>query len=576
MVPPDRGQLLGRAVWKARYVVVGRRATPFGTASNGKDCPQNSPGYSHLMQSSRSNSISNKPYKLALSDDLHISIFKHREDVEPSQSWPLSSVIDCQIQMVARRKGAPVLPTLVITLMDKERKRRSSRAGGFMSSHKDAAEQSIWFRTPSEEDSDELHDWARYILSKKGTNGGEDSPISPSTASFSPRVREGPDCFPRPGSGSLNYRVLHHKSSTTTYSTATTATTAAKERPITISSDTPSLRSKRSDVSSPSSNFAMQPSAYAIPGQQYTTVLPSDLPSPVNTTSDFQGLIDSFPTARRSSTMSSLVRGRENSVSSHIQHASIPEMGSPTAMSESILDRAFQLKYIPGSESEVPGEEKLSSLARFDALMRQAEDNRKAREATAKRQQQHLEEQLVARSAFDDDDSSDSDNAQDMDDSDADDNDFAHEAYQGGETPPLISLKAQRALQFISSRPDLKSPTTSPRPSISRNPTSFHANVTPVPTQTPPPMRPHTSNGKARPNVTHRAQSTHIVPSQHGYGFDVARVAEEAKRRPSASAVIPEHYDQTSKRPMSAAPVVGGAATSTRPSRQERASLGLR
>lgn len=217
-------------------------------------------------------------------------------------------------------------------------------------------------------------------------------------------------------------------------------------------------------------------------------------------------------------------------------------------MSESILDRAFQLKYIPGSESEVPGEEKLSSLARFDALMRQAEDNRKAREATAKRQQQHLEEQLVARSAFDDDDSSDSDNAQDMDDSDADDNDFAHEAYQGGETPPLISLKAQRALQFISSRPDLKSPTTSPRPSISRNPTSFHANVTPVPTQTPPPMRPHTSNGKARPNVAHRAQSTHIVPSQHGYGFDVARVAEEAKRRPSASAVIPEHYDQTSKR----------------------------
>jgi hypothetical protein len=53
---------------------------------------------------------------------------------------------------------------------------------------------------------------------------------------------------------------------------------------------------------------------------------------------------------------------------------------SPPGPRETILDRAFQMRCIPGSDREVPGEEKLSSLARFDALMREADEKRKKRE----------------------------------------------------------------------------------------------------------------------------------------------------------------------------------------------------
>lgn len=56
------------------------------------------------------------------------------------------------------------------------------------------------------------------------------------------------------------------------------------------------------------------------------------------------------------------------------------ESGSPPFPRETILDRAFQLRYIPGSDQQIPGEEKLSSLARFEALMQQADEQRKLRE----------------------------------------------------------------------------------------------------------------------------------------------------------------------------------------------------
>jgi hypothetical protein len=39
---------------------------------------------------------------------------------------------------------------------------------------------------------------------------------------------------------------------------------------------------------------------------------------------------------------------------------------------ETILDRAFHLRYIPGCQQQASGTEKLSSVALFDALPRQA------------------------------------------------------------------------------------------------------------------------------------------------------------------------------------------------------------
>ncbi|KAM0411982.1 hypothetical protein ACHAPD_010205 [Fusarium lateritium] len=261
--------------------------------------------------------------------------------------------------------------------------------------------------------------------------------------------RDTSEYFSRPSSGNRSgrsdLRSLQHKSSTTTQSTATTTTTT-RERPLTISSESPSLRSKRSDVSSPSSNnFPIQQMNFPIPGQHYTTVLPTDLPSPINTTGDYQGeFIEGWTSAQgRSSTMSSPIRGR-SSIGSQPPHPSIAtvESSSPPGPRETILDRAFQMRCIPGSEREVPGEENLSSLARFDALMREADDKIKQREKAERAQQ------MAMRSAFEASESS-----SDEDDSDSDDSD--EDAYGGlpdRRGPALIPSTTQRALQFIADR----------------------------------------------------------------------------------------------------------------------------
>jgi hypothetical protein len=46
----------------------------------------------------------------------------------------------------------------------------------------------------------------------------------------------------------------------------------------------------------------------------------------------------------------------------------IPDM--PLIPQQTVLDRAFYLQYIPGCEHQELGAEKLSSVARFDALFR--------------------------------------------------------------------------------------------------------------------------------------------------------------------------------------------------------------
>ncbi|KAF4338201.1 hypothetical protein FBEOM_7943 [Fusarium beomiforme] len=423
MVPPERGQILGRAVWK---------------------------------------------------------------------QWPVNSITNCQVQQINHRKQGPVLPTLVISIADKEKKRRSSRAAGLISSSKEANATTLWFRTPPDDHHLSLHEWARNILARKSPMSPE-SPMSPQFSNpFASMSRDTSDYFSRPTSGNKSGRSdprsLQHKSSTTTQSTTTTT----RERPLTFSSESPSLRSKRSDVSSPSSNnYPIQQMNFPIPGQHYTTVLPTDLPSPVNTTGDYQGeFIEGWTSAQgRSSTMSSPIRGR-SSIGSQPPHPSIAaiESSSPPGPRETILDRAFQMRCIPGSEREVPGEEKLSSLARFDALMREADDKIKQR-AEAERAQQ-----MAMRSAFEASDSSSQDDDSDSDDLDED----AFGGVPDRRGPSLIPPTTQRALQFIADRRDPAPLSPSSRSSVSR---------TPMIPQSPP-MRPHTAHAKTRPNPTTRTNST--------------------------------------------------------------------
>ncbi|CAM1508371.1 Fc.00g052190.m01.CDS01 [Cosmosporella sp. VM-42] len=491
MVPPDRGQILGRAVWKSRYVVVGRR-----TAAAGHKDHQSQPSYSQLVTSSR-NGSGPKPLAKAPTDECCLLIYKHKEDSEPQQQWPINCISGCDVQMLAHRKQGPVLPTMVVTISDKERKRRSSRAAGLISANKEPSATTLLFRTPPDDHHPSLHEWARFILSKKSPMS-PDSPMSPKFSNpFSSRSRDTPDYFPRPTSGSQSHcsdgRGLQHKGSANTYSTGT------RERPVTFSSA--SLRSKRSDVSSPSStNYPIQTS-FPIPGQHYTTVLPTDIPSPVTTIGEYQGeFIEGWTSAQgRSSTMSSPIRGRD-SLSSQTPQPSVTatEASSPPGPRETILDRAFQLRCIPGSEREVPGEEHLSSLARFDALMREADDRRKQREAAERA------EQIAMRSAFEASDSSEEDDEVDSDGTD--------DAYgTGRRSPALIPPTAQRALQFIAGRHESSRSTPSAaRPPVSKTPMGMRADHL---TQAPP-MRPHTAHAKSRPNAAQRTQSTpQLTPS---------------------------------------------------------------
>ncbi|PNY25660.1 Uncharacterized protein TCAP_04401 [Tolypocladium capitatum] len=475
LVPPDRSQILGRPSWKPRYVVVGRRS-----AAN-----------TRVRQASltvgRSDCALSKALAITPSaDDYCISVYKSKDDLDPIKQWSANSVADCQVQLVTNRKQSPVLPTLVITIADKERRRRSSRATGFMYPNKESATTTLWFRTPPDHHHPSLHDWARFILSKKGATPSSESPVSPIfTSPFATRSHESSDHMQRPGSGS---RALKHQSSTATYSTGPRDHIAA------FGSESPSLRSKRSDISSPSSTYAPQKLPYAIPEQHYTTVLPSDLGSST-TLGDYRGeFIEGWTSAQgRSSTMSSPTQGRD-SISSQALRPSIYDAASPPAPGETILDRAFQLGQIPGAESYVPGQENLSSIARFDALMREAEERRKQNEADTKA------ERVAMRSTFEDDDSSDE---AELDESDVADSDsVAHSEERDGHGEALLmSPGAQRALAYIAGgRRENGRSSASRRPGMSRANLSFHAGAEPASSSPAPVLRPHTAHAKSRHN----------------------------------------------------------------------------
>ena len=360
------------------------------------------------------------------------------------------------------------------------------------------------------------------------------TPTSPVFSNpFQPQSAEALDYVSRPTSGNPNtradVRALQHKSSSATYSTST------RERPMTFSSASPSLKSKRSDVSSPSSNLVPAHQVnYQIHGQHYTTVLPTDLPSPITSVDDYQGdFIEGWTAAQgRASTISTPTHGRD-SISSQPRKASAAatDSSSPPRQRETILDRAFLLRCIPGMENEVPGEEKLSSLARFDALMREADEKRRHREAVQRAGQ------TTMRSAFEADDSSEDEaETENSDDTDSNYDDYADERQL--RSPPPISNSALQALDYISGRPEPDRTPTSARP-MSKDPRGF-PNGQAVSTLTQyPPMRPHTAHAKSRPSLSHRVLSTSQLPFAAS-SQDLPSVAE----KPSETSNLRPNGDQ--------------------------------
>lgn len=410
--------------------------------------------------------------------------------------------------MVAHRKQGSVLPTLSIQVSpdpatDKLRKRRSSRTAG-LTSTRDSGPTTLWFRL-GEDHTYTLTDWANYIRSLMPTPMPQPSvserypispisPVSPTFVNPFPPQASDRSQFTRSSSGNAYARSnLQHKSSNQTY--------GSSQNPRTIySSGTPSLRSLESDVSSShASSGNAGPMGYQ--PQQYTSVLPADLPSPAMTIGGYhhEEFIEGWTSAQgRSSTLSSPIRGARESFGSARGHLPLgSNSSSPPGPRETILDRAFQMRYIPGSERELPGEEKLTSLARFDALMREAEERRQAQERGAVTGGVVKEGGLL-KSAWKE--GSDADDGQvdrggpDTDDSDYDG--FDHGMGYGGENP-------QKAVDFASRRSSVQAVPRSCH--MTRNSLSYHESQSM--TGSPPILRPHTAHSKSRPIMSPRATS---------------------------------------------------------------------
>lgn len=439
--------------------------------------------------------------------------------MEPVQQHSIVSITDCQVQMMAHRKQGPVLPTLVMNIipdpiLDKLRKRRSSRTAGFTTT-KETGPTTLLFRYVDNEPHS-LQDWARiiqHLIQPHLPARVPLSPLTPASPTFvNPFSRSGDG--QRPGSGSASSRPGFLKGMNQTHS--------SRDRPMTFS-DSPSLRSKRSDLSSATSSMTHTHMGF----HSFAMMHPADLPSPATTIAttigEYQGeFIEGWTSAQgRSSTLSSPIRER-GSVSSGAGPApqvTMPTASSPPGPRETILDRAFQLRCIPGTEDVTPGEEKLTSLARFDALMRDLDEKRKQRDAGDAKMKADAAAVAAAlasdgtrdnepKSGWDMDSDSSSDYDDDSDDSDDSDGsigelDFEHDRFS---SPPTTN--ARRALDYIAARNEaLQRNQLPPRSPISYN----HEALMALSSNGPSSLRPQTGYSKNRSRPT-MSQRTHSQP----------------------------------------------------------------
>ncbi|KAI9683809.1 MAG: hypothetical protein M1829_004143 [Trizodia sp. TS-e1964] len=314
-VQPDRNAIIGRAVWKPRYVVL---------ASD--SAHQNSPLHqSRKTHTSRKqcNQMSHKASaaNLRSTESMWLSVFKHKGDVEPISKHPLSSITTASIENLTNRKPGIVLPTLVLSLVHDEvdstrAKRRSGQANSpFLT--KPRPNDSILFRS-SKEDPYSLYDWQTEIQKYL-------KPYQPSVESDSSYAEERPSSsLLRTGSSFLHGHFM------------------SLNRNGSILSPSPSIRSNRSDISSRGSS-TKPPSSF-----------PSDLPSPTY----------SMP-------LTPLAEGMNPAMNVEVVQPS--EYSSPHyPIRETILDRAFLLKSISGGATD-GNDAHLSSTARFEALMQDME-----------------------------------------------------------------------------------------------------------------------------------------------------------------------------------------------------------
>ncbi|KAI1818131.1 hypothetical protein GGS20DRAFT_391720 [Poronia punctata] len=510
LVPPDRGTILGRAVWKPRYVVVGPLAQKEGQQSN--------LSLSQVLSTTRARASQQK----APTDVVCLSVYKNKDDTEPLLQHSIASISDCQVQHIAHRKGGQVMPTLTVQISpdpatDKLRKRRSSRTGGLMTT-KDTGPTTLWFVT-AEESRHGLGEWARCIqgLMRQNQQSLPSTPISPASPAFIypfPPLQdsvEGLERFERPEQPDRPDHQERSEKQPSVFSAKgklrSKLQSKASARPppptrdhsATYPSGPPSLRSRRSDISSHASS--MIPAAMNFVQQHYSNLQHSELPSPTSTVDEYpEQFIEGWTSAQgRTSALSSPIRARASISSSSQGPATQPSLDSspPMAPRETILDRAFQMRCIPGSDRPVAGDERLTSLARFEALMSEVE---------SRRGNAHRQAREPLRSTWEEDESEEDDI-----DRPEDSDDYASDRDSNQDD---IDASTRKALRFVANR---------------HGSTYSDSGLTNAPSI----VRPHSTQSRSRPMAQRTISQPHIpgVPVQIPASPGLRQVEEYSVRR---------------------------------------------
>ncbi|KAI9786906.1 MAG: hypothetical protein M1839_005137 [Geoglossum umbratile] len=333
LVPPERNIIIGRAIWKPRFVCLGpdrsnqlppnRPLMPRRISAGAFTSPRR-----HLKFASQN--VSTTGLDLQPADaTIYLSIFKQQGDTECIVRYPLDSIKSVCIEDMAHRRQGPALPTLVVTL-DQElpsNKRRSSQSGNVLPIRSRA--NSLLFRT-AKDDARDIHDWYQAIQNQLNPK------LEPSNRLFDP------------GWGFNNSSRTLKLNTRGPYSPP--GYPVSNQANATLLSPSSSVRSMRSDLSSSESDKK----------SFYSRGTP-ELPSPV-----FE--MPLTPVAEGHA----VVQIGSGSPSPMYEEESTGLLTPSSPRRETILDRAFMMNCVPGGVELATSPEQ-NSIERFEALMRNLE-----------------------------------------------------------------------------------------------------------------------------------------------------------------------------------------------------------
>jgi len=240
--------------------------------------------------------------------------------------------------------------------------------------------------------------------------------------------------------------------------------------------------------------------------------------------------------------------------------------GTPPAPRETILDRAFQMRVIPGSDRSGSGEEengRLSSIARFEALMREID------ERTTKGKRASANENAKGKDAVPNwglDEESDDESGSEVERPvTRDEDDFQLEEEDEETGAHVLSIEeiptpAQRALEYISGRGTSGRTTPAARRRPSPSPSA----------RTTPTLPPHVQESKRR---RPRPMSMALPSSSHD--FDITPTASSSLKRRSSTSTKRLSFNEFAKRLSSTSSLLlvqTNASSSSGASRHSRCS----